>query len=60
MLRSRAVSLVGVVLAFVSGVAAAADEKTAKISWNVKTKTIEIENFSALPIDLINVKSKTP
>lgn len=32
----------------------------AKVSWNVKTKMIEVENFSALPIDLINVKSKTP
>ncbi len=32
----------------------------AKVSWDVKTKTIEIENFSALPIDLINVKSKKP
>ena len=32
----------------------------AKISWNVKTKSIDIENFSALPIDLINVESKKP
>lgn len=32
----------------------------AKVSWNVKTKMIEVENFSALPIDLINVKSKKP
>jgi hypothetical protein len=30
----------------------------AKISWNVKTKSIDIENFSA--IDLINVESKKP
>jgi hypothetical protein len=46
MLRSRAVSLVGAVLALVSRVAAAADEKPRPIQ--------------ALPIDLVNVTSKTP
>jgi len=32
----------------------------ARISWNTKAKSIEIENFSALPIDLINVEAKKP
>ena len=32
----------------------------AKISWDAKKKTIEIENYRALPIDLINVTAKTP
>ncbi len=32
----------------------------AKISWDTKKKAIEIENYRALPIDLINVTAKTP
>jgi hypothetical protein len=32
----------------------------AKISWDVKKKAIEIENFRALPVDLVNVQAKTP
>ena len=32
----------------------------AKISWDAKKKEIEIENYRAQPIDLINVKAKTP
>ena len=32
----------------------------AKISWDVKKKAIEIENFRALPVDLVNVTAKTP
>jgi hypothetical protein len=32
----------------------------AKVTWDAKTKTIEVENFQALPVDLINVKAKTP
>jgi hypothetical protein len=32
----------------------------AKVSWDAKAKKIEIENYSALPVDLINVKAKTP
>ena len=32
----------------------------AKISWDTKKKAIEIENYRALPIDLIDVKAKTP
>jgi len=32
----------------------------AKVSWDAKTKRIEIENYSALPVDLLNVQAKTP
>jgi hypothetical protein len=32
----------------------------AKISWDTKKKAIEIENYRALPIDLVNCKAKTP
>ena len=32
----------------------------AKISWDTKRKAIEIENYRALPIDLINCKARTP
>ena len=32
----------------------------AKVSWDAKAKKIEIENYSAQPVDLINVKAKTP
>jgi hypothetical protein len=32
----------------------------AKISWDAKKKAIEVENYRALPIDLINVQAKTP
>ncbi len=32
----------------------------AKVSWDAKTKTLEIENYRALPIDLINVTAKKP
>jgi hypothetical protein len=32
----------------------------AKISWDAKAKRIEIENYRALPVDLINVMAKTP
>jgi hypothetical protein len=32
----------------------------AKISWDAKKKAIEIENYRALPIDLVNCKAKTP
>lgn len=32
----------------------------AKVSWDAKLKKIEIENYSAQPVDLINVKAKTP
>ena len=32
----------------------------AKVVWDTKAKKIEIENYSAQPVDLINVKSKTP
>ncbi|MFY9551577.1 MAG: hypothetical protein WAU32_10530 [Thermoanaerobaculia bacterium] len=29
----------------------------AKVSWDAKQKRIEVENYSALPVDLVNVKS---
>jgi hypothetical protein len=32
----------------------------AKVSWDTKTKTIEIENYNAFPVDLTNVTAKTP
>jgi hypothetical protein len=32
----------------------------AKISWDATKKAIEIENYRALPIDLINVQAKKP
>jgi hypothetical protein len=32
----------------------------AKVSWDTKTKKIEIENYNALPVDLTNVTAKTP
>jgi len=32
----------------------------AKVSWDTKTKKIEIENYNALPVDLVNVTAKTP
>jgi hypothetical protein len=32
----------------------------AKISWDTKKQAIEIENYRALPIDLVNCKAKTP
>ena len=32
----------------------------AKVSWDTKTKKIEIENYNALPVDLADVTSKTP
>ena len=32
----------------------------AKISWDTKKKAIEIENYRALPVDLVNVTAKTP
>jgi hypothetical protein len=32
----------------------------AKISWDAKKKAIEVENYRALPIDLVNCKAKTP
>jgi hypothetical protein len=32
----------------------------AKITWDVKKKAIEIENFRALPVDLVKVTAKTP
>ena len=35
-------------------------QPAAKISWDAKEKKIELENYNALPIDLVNVKSKTP
>ena len=35
-------------------------QPAAKISWDAKAKKIELENYNALPIDLVNVKSKTP
>ena len=31
----------------------------AKVSWDAKEKKIEIENYNALPLDLINVTAKT-
>lgn len=30
----------------------------AKVSWDAKDKRIEIENYSALPVDLLNVQAK--
>jgi len=32
----------------------------AKISWNKDTKKLEIENYGALPVDLLSVTAKTP
>ena len=32
----------------------------AKVSWDKDAKKLEIENYNALPIDLINVKETTP
>jgi hypothetical protein len=32
----------------------------AKVSWDTKAKKIEIENYNALPVDLVNVTAKTP
>lgn len=32
----------------------------AKIHWDNTTKTIEIENYNALPVDLLQVKSEKP
>jgi hypothetical protein len=32
----------------------------AKVSWDAKAKKIEVENYNALPVDLINVTAKTP
>ena len=32
----------------------------ASVKWDTKAKKIEIENYGALPVDLINVKSKKP
>ena len=32
----------------------------AKVSWDTKTKKIEIENYDALPVDLTNVTAQTP
>ena len=32
----------------------------AKVSWDTKTKKIEIENYNALPVDLTEVTAKTP
>lgn len=32
----------------------------AKVSWDTKTKKIEIENYNAFPVDLTNVTAKTP
>lgn len=31
----------------------------AKVSWDTKAKKIEIENYNALPVDLLNVTAKT-
>ena len=31
----------------------------AKVSWDTKAKKIEIDNYNALPVDLINVTAKT-
>jgi len=30
----------------------------AKVSWDTKAKKIEIDNYNALPVDLINVTAK--
>ena len=35
-------------------------QPAAKISWDAKEKKIELENYNALPIDLVNVTSKGP
>jgi hypothetical protein len=35
-------------------------QPAAKISWDAKAKKIELENYNALPIDLVNVTSKGP
>ena len=35
-------------------------QPAAKISWDAKEKKIELENYNALPIDLVNVTAKTP
>ena len=35
-------------------------QPAAKISWDAKDKKIELENYNALPIDLVSVTSKTP
>ena len=32
----------------------------AKVSWDRQAKRIEIENYDALPVDLLNVTAKTP
>ena len=32
----------------------------AKVSWDTKAKKIEIDNYNALPVDLISVTAKTP
>jgi hypothetical protein len=32
----------------------------ARVSWDKASKKIEIENYSALPVDLLNVTAKTP
>jgi hypothetical protein len=32
----------------------------AKVSWDTKAKKIEIENYNALPVDLLNVTAKKP
>ena len=32
----------------------------ASVKWDTKAKKIEIENYSALPVDLVNVTAKTP
>lgn len=32
----------------------------AKVSWDKDAKKIEIENYAALPVDLLNVQAKTP
>jgi len=32
----------------------------AKVSWDTKEKKIEIENYNALPVDLVNVTAKKP
>jgi len=32
----------------------------AKVSWDTKAKKIEIDNYNALPVDLINVTANTP
>jgi hypothetical protein len=32
----------------------------AKVSWDNKDKKIEVENYTALPVDLLNVQAKKP